>query len=168
MNYSVELALIVLLVVVMYYRPAYLRELTSHPLAKLLMIGVLVAMTHVYGRNAGILTALILVLMMHNVFEGMENKGDDNTDDSGEESEGETSDEDEEDTNMVSEEDEEPVHQVAKTTADLISSDPSDLRNKDKMVANPDAAGANQSEDEPVAMGKDSKKPIQEGFSLYY
>lgn len=162
MKYSIELVLIVVLVIVMYFRPGYVRRLTEHPLAKLLMIGVLVIMTHMFGRNAGILTALIMLLMMHNVFEGMENKDDDVDTDKESDSD---SEEDEEEPSMEEDDD---THQMAKSTADLIGSDPGDLRNKDKMVANPDAAGAGQKDDEPMAMGKDNKKSIQEGFSLYY
>lgn len=164
MKYPIELALIVVLVVVMYYRPAYIRELTSHPLAKLLMVGILVVITHMFGRNAGILTALIMLLMMHNVFEGMENK-DETDKESDSDEDGEETDDEEE---PQPEDEENEPHQIAKTTADLIGSNPGDPRNKDKMVPNPDAAGAGENSDGPVGMGKDNGKPIQEGFSLYY
>ena len=108
-----------------------------------------------------------MLLMMHNVFEGMENK--DETDGETGSNEGDEDEEETEDEEEPQPEDEEDEsHQIAKTTADLIGSNPGDPRNKDKMVPNPDAAGAGENSDGPAGMGKDNGKPIQEGFSLYY
>jgi cytoskeletal protein RodZ len=82
-----ELALVVLLVVLMYQKSNFLNNLVSHPLAKLALLGSVVAVSHLYGRNAGLISALILILLFHNVFEGNQNMNDkssdnqDNTDD---------------------------------------------------------------------------------------
>ena len=72
-----ELALVVLLVVLMYQKSHFLNNFVVHPLAKLVLLVAVVAMTHYYGRNAGIISGLIALLLLHNMFEGMESKGDD-------------------------------------------------------------------------------------------
>ena len=72
-----ELALVILLVVLMYQKSHLLNNLVASPLAKLLLLAGVVAITHCYGRNAGIISALISLLLFHNMFEGMESKGDD-------------------------------------------------------------------------------------------
>ena len=53
-----ELALVVLLVVLMYQKSHFLNNFVVHPLAKLVLLVAVVAMTHYYGRNAGIFTAI--------------------------------------------------------------------------------------------------------------
>ena len=67
-----ELSLVVLLVVLMYQKSHFLNNLVEHPLAKLVLLSAVVAMAHCYGRNAGIISGLIAILLMHNMFEGME------------------------------------------------------------------------------------------------
>lgn len=75
-----ELALVVLLVVLMYQKSNFLNNVVSHPLAKLALLGSVVAISHLYGRNAGLISALILILLFHNVFEGNQNMNDKSSD----------------------------------------------------------------------------------------
>lgn len=76
MKYRVylELALIILLVALMYQRSNFLNNMVSHPLAKLTLLAGVVGITHTFGRNAGLISGLIVLLLFHNLFEGMENK----------------------------------------------------------------------------------------------
>ena len=77
----IELSLVILLVVLMYQNSHFLNNLVAHPLAKLVLLVVVVVITHLYGRNAGIILSLILLLLLHTSFEGMENKDKDSESD---------------------------------------------------------------------------------------
>jgi hypothetical protein len=186
MKIPVELVLIVLLVVLLYQCPRLLKDITAHPLGKLVLLVAVVVITHVFGRNAGVVAALILVLLLHNLFEGMENKGDGEKSDDGEdgkdskdsetEGDGEKSDADEDASGPTVERDgEEEEDSVdvgpVKTTADLLDSNPGDLRNKkdDEDVANIDApTNPPATKDEPMAMPSVKSKNNKEGFALLY
>lgn len=75
-----ELALVILLVVLMYQSSNFLNRLVEHPLAKVLLLIGVVVISHNFGRNAGVISGLIVILLFHNMFEGMENKDDDASD----------------------------------------------------------------------------------------
>ena len=74
MEFRMDLVLIVFLVILMYYQPAFLTALTTSVLGTIIAIILMTAVATVYGRNAGLLAALIFILLMHNQREGMENK----------------------------------------------------------------------------------------------
>lgn len=134
-----ELALIVLLVVLMYQKSNFLNNITSHPLAKIVLLSGVVAITHFYGRNAGIISGLIVILLFHNLFEGMENKEG--------ESKSEKSDE---------EKDDEDVDEDDK--AEVKSEDEKDEEEKDES----------EEDDKPVDDGevKHNKKPLMERLAI--
>ena len=70
MKVKVELVLSALLVLLVIFKPVFLSDLTGSILGKLLLAGAVVYVAKMYGRNAGILTALVAVLLMHTQVEG--------------------------------------------------------------------------------------------------
>ena len=70
MKVKVELVLSALLVLLVLFRPVFLSDLTGSVLGKLLLAGGVVYVAKMYGRNAGILSALVAVLLMHIQVEG--------------------------------------------------------------------------------------------------
>lgn len=183
-----ELSLIILLVALMYQKSNFLNNLVSNPLAKLLLLGVVVSIARIYGRNAGIISALIVILLFHNLFEGNQNmsdnkendeNSDDNTDnDSDSDSTKDNSDDDEETSNNKSKvqpasEDEETGANELTDEAGVVSqkmistTDKTDLEeqmrptNSNEEEALPDNTNTTN-EHEPLAMPSSTK----EGFSL--
>lgn len=159
MNMPIEVLLIIILVLLMYIRTSFLQSLVRNPLAKLFLLSFVVMISHRFGVNAGILSSLILILMFHNVFEGMENneeknqeknqenngeKNQENNEDSQNTSEQVDAESDEKNTTLTNLETMETTTPSNKiNTIDLINNDHSDLRNKDKHnISNPNAAGA--------------------------
>ena len=74
MEFRMDLVLIVFLVILMYYQPTFLTALTTSVLGTIIAIILMASVATVYGRNAGLLAALIFILLMHNQQEGLENK----------------------------------------------------------------------------------------------
>jgi len=69
-----DLVLILLLIVLMYYQPTILTSLTSSVLGRIVAVGAIAYIAILYGRNAALIGALIFILLSHNRREGLENK----------------------------------------------------------------------------------------------
>jgi len=76
MKLQIQLTLILVLVVLMYYTPLFLTDIARSPLGKLILISGVLGLSYKYGRNTGIISALIVLLLLHNYYEGLENKND--------------------------------------------------------------------------------------------
>jgi|10_taG_2_1085330.scaffolds.fasta_scaffold05254_4 hypothetical protein len=76
MKLKIQLTLILVLVVLMYYNPLFLTDITRSPLGKLALVGGVLGLSYKFGRNTGIISALIVLLLLHNCYEGLENKND--------------------------------------------------------------------------------------------
>ena len=72
MRFQIELVLVLLLVVLMYHKPRFLLDLTDTFLGKLVLLSSVFGITHKFGRNAGVLTALVVILLMHTYHEGLD------------------------------------------------------------------------------------------------
>lgn len=65
-----DLVLILLLIVLMYYQPNIFTFLTTSVLGRIVAICLMAHVALGYGRNAGLLAALIFILLLHNQQEG--------------------------------------------------------------------------------------------------
>ena len=74
MKLTMDLVLILLLIVLMYYQPTILTSLTSSVLGRIVAVGAIAYIAILYGRNAALIGALIFILLLHNHREGLENK----------------------------------------------------------------------------------------------
>ena len=74
MKYTVEMILVAILIVLMYEKPLFLVEFANSTLGKLLSIIAVFLISHQKGLTAGILAALIVIILRHTWREGMENK----------------------------------------------------------------------------------------------
>ena len=74
MKLTMDLVLILLLIVLMYYQPTILTSLTSSVLGRIVAVGGIAYIAILYGRNAALIGALIFILLLHNRREGLENK----------------------------------------------------------------------------------------------
>ena len=74
MKLTMDLVLILLLIVLMYYQPTILTSLTSSVLGRIVAVGCIAYIAILYGRNASLMAALIFILLLHNRREGLENK----------------------------------------------------------------------------------------------
>ena len=63
---QIEIALIVLLIVLMYLQSSLLNTFSKSVLGKAAMIFAIIYITQNFGRNAGILSALIMTLNLYN------------------------------------------------------------------------------------------------------
>ena len=77
MKFHVEMTLVVLLIVLMYTKPASLLALTERVLGKLALVASVLGVAYCYGKNAGILMALIVIILFQNVHEGLDNPAQD-------------------------------------------------------------------------------------------
>ena len=73
MKIPMDLVLVVILIVLMYYHPPFITSLATSVLGTIVAIGLMAAVATLYGRNAGLLAALIFILLMHNQREGLTN-----------------------------------------------------------------------------------------------
>lgn len=167
-----ELFLFVVLLYFLYQKSPYINAVVSSPLGKLFLLILLVSITHLHGLYSGIIFLAIIFILMNNVYEGMEVREENNDKKNTENNENETEKNDvnmnEQDNEMNEDNNEQEEKETEnKDNNDLIENDPSDLRNKDKMVENPDAAGAVNKKDEPKAVGNEKHKKTIEGFSVY-
>jgi hypothetical protein len=172
-KFPVEIILIVILVALLYKTPYYLKQFVNNSLGKLILLSLVILVTHCYGITSGVISSLIVLLLLHSIFEGMENPKEDGEDD--EESEREKSevdsdaDEDETDNSVDDDEDGEEddtdeSKNIINSQSDLLDLNPGDLRNnKDGHIANPDiATNKNVSSDEPAPV----QTAIKEGFAM--
>ena len=70
MKFSVEIILVVILLVLLQNKPSFLLELYSTLLGKVLGVGLVAFISHKKGANAGLLSALILLLLAGGSKEG--------------------------------------------------------------------------------------------------
>ena len=70
MKFPIDLVLISLLIVLMYYQPDILTSLTTSVLGRMVAVCLVAHIALAYGRNAGLLAALIFILLLHNKREG--------------------------------------------------------------------------------------------------
>lgn len=172
MNYTMELFLFVVLLYFLYQKSPYINAVVSSPLGKLFLLILLVSITHLHGLYSGTIFLAIIFILMNNVYEGMEVREENNDKENTENNENETEKNEvnmnEQDNEMNEDNNQQEEKETEnKDNNDLIENDPSDLRNKDKMVENPDAAGAVNKKDEPKAVGNEKHKKTIEGFSVY-
>ena len=71
-KYQVHTLFFVLLMVVLYLNPSMLSELTVSPLGKSLLLVFVVAVGFLFDNKAAFLAALVVVLLLQNVKEGMD------------------------------------------------------------------------------------------------
>lgn len=186
-----ELSLIILLVALMYQKSNFLNNLVSNPLAKLLLLGVVVSIARIYGRNAGIISALIVILLFHNLFEGNQNMSDNKENDENSDDDTDADNDTNDDSNDTDDENDskinnkekvkpQPASEDEETGANeltddagvvsqkmISTKDKTDLEeqmrptNSNEEEALPDNSNATN-EHEPLAMPSSTK----EGFSL--
>ena len=70
MKFPIDLVLISLLIVLMYYQPDILASLTTSVLGRMIAVCLVAHIALAYGRNAGLLAALIFILLLHNKRKG--------------------------------------------------------------------------------------------------
>ena len=73
MNFTIEIALISLLVILMYYQPTELSTFVDSVLGKIISLFLISYIAITYGRNTGLLAAFIFILLLHHEREGLEN-----------------------------------------------------------------------------------------------
>jgi len=73
MKFTIEIVLIAILVMLMYYNPAELSVFVSSVLGKIVSLVIISYIAVTYGRNTGLLAAFIFILLMHHEREGLEN-----------------------------------------------------------------------------------------------
>lgn len=74
-----ETLFIMAILIILYTDHPLLHTIVDHPLGKLILLLIVIAVTHFYGRNIGIITAMVLILLFHRMFEGMDNMNDKET-----------------------------------------------------------------------------------------
>ena len=156
MKFHVEMTLLVLLIVLMYTKPQFLLNMTDCLLGKVLLVLSVLGVAHTYGRNAGILMALIVVLLFHSVLEGLENT--------------EASDKSETDNTTDDESDsDEPKVEVeveVEESSDKKSSEEDEEAEQEKAAAakTTNTIVANEEAARPVSSQEQND---QEGFTIY-
>ena len=145
MKLNVEAILGVLLVVLLCFKPTFLTELTDTVLGKAVLLLCVLVVSHLYGRNAGVLTALIVIVLMHTKLEGVDEtleKSDD--------------EEDEED-----EEAKQEAKAASETTNNIVENEER-MRPKDSNTAAPSTGEGPQTSEGPLPM----PSTTTEGFAL--
>lgn len=161
MKQYVELYLVVILVVLLYFRPGFLGNLVNNVLGKLILLGGVIYLAHNHGISSGMLGAIIMILLIHNVIEGVDETLEESPKDDDTEKENDE-DEDAEETDN-SEGDDEDEDEDTKNTHQKNDQLENEEMMKSDLISKPEN---NSNNDEPVAMAMDSK--TTEGFSLYY
>jgi hypothetical protein len=162
-----------LLLSVFYVQPNFLKTMASTFLGKVVFVLFVILSGMMYGNNVGLISAFIVVLLLHSYHEGFEN-GEENVEnendrvgkegevegENDEEGEGETEGEGEGET-----EGEEETNNVTQGGNDLITQEEmmKPTNSKEVDIANMDMDKAKEGDLEPV----DSTKNI-ESFSNYY
>ena len=72
MKFYVEISLIVLLVMLMYLNSQSLNRFSKSILGKTTLVISVLLITAKFGRNAGVLAAVIFVLLLHTSYEGID------------------------------------------------------------------------------------------------
>lgn len=149
MKQYVELYLVVVLVALLYFKPSSLNFLTSSILGKISLLVGVIYLAHNHGISSGMIGAIIVILMIHNVIEGVDETLEESPKENDDESV--SSDEDEEDEENEMKGDDE--HQKA----DLLENE---AQLKSDLVSSPE-----KQDEEPEGVAMDAK--TIEGFSLY-
>ena len=76
MKTYVELSLVAILIVLLYQPPISVTLFAKSVLGKALLIMAIVATSHFFGMNAGLLTAIIVVVLLNHTVEGIIDSGD--------------------------------------------------------------------------------------------
>jgi hypothetical protein len=66
----IEIILVAILVVILLQPPSILSELVSSILGKALCVGLIIGISHQFGKNAGLLMAMIVILLLNKTREG--------------------------------------------------------------------------------------------------
>lgn len=150
MKQYLEVYLIIALVALLYYKPAFLTGLSNTFLGKLaLLIGVMY-LAHNHGVSSGILGAAILILLVHNVLEGVDETLAKDDVNEGDEQEEENDDEDEEEVDA----------ELPENTNDQLDNE--ELIKSDITTGKIDETSEENGEPEGVATDA-----TIEGFALY-
>tara|TARA_Y100000780_G_C13692883_1_gene420264 strand:+ start:4636 stop:5124 length:489 start_codon:yes stop_codon:yes gene_type:complete len=156
---DINIFLIIILVFLLYCRPYFLELMARNPLGKLVMLFGVIYIAHNHGVTPGIISGVIIILLMHNILEGVDDTLEKQAKDEDVEEDIETDnvnseDEDEdEDGDEDGDEDEKKEHNNKQT--DLL-----DMQDALKS----DVSGIEKVDDEPV--GASVSKQTKEGFSL--
>tara|TARA_B100001057_G_scaffold500111_1_gene613588 strand:- start:2227 stop:2667 length:441 start_codon:yes stop_codon:yes gene_type:complete len=70
MKFSLEIILVIILLVLLQNKPSFLLELYSTLLGKVLAVGLVAFISHKKGANAGLLSALVLLILAGSSKEG--------------------------------------------------------------------------------------------------
>ena len=79
MKYYKETIIALFTLFILYSGPNMLSNIINTPLGKIVAIGMLIVLANTYGKKYAIFYALIIIMLLQNVFEGMENKEGDTT-----------------------------------------------------------------------------------------
>jgi hypothetical protein len=66
----IEIILVAILVVILLQPPSILSELVSSILGKALCVGLIIGISHQFGKNAGLLMTMIVILLLNKTREG--------------------------------------------------------------------------------------------------
>lgn len=105
MKFYKESLIALVLLAILYTKPAFLSEFTSSVLGKLISLVAIIFVGHKYGKYHSFILALVVVILLHQYVEGMENKEEKN--DEAEETDEEEESENEEETSNTDDLDEE-------------------------------------------------------------
>jgi hypothetical protein len=159
-----------LLLSVFYVQPNFLKTMASTFLGKVMFVLFVILSGMMYGNNVGLISAFIVVLLLHSYHEGFEN-GEEGKEDEAKAEENENEEDEKEDENEEDEEEddneknEEETNNVTQGGNDLITQEEmmKPTNSKEVDIANMDMDKAKEGDLEPV----DSTKNI-ESFSNYY
>ena len=159
MKLQVQLTLILVLVILMYSQPLFLTDIARSPLGKLVLVCGVLGLSYKFGRNTGIISALIVLLLLHNFHEGLENSDDTKQTENISE---DTNDKNTESSNDNNEEDEEATQEkeAADKTTNTIVANEEAMRpssSNEALASNGDGPSS-----EPMAM----PATTTEGFAL--
>ena len=111
-----EIVLFALLITLLYIKPEVLNQISKTILGKLILVASVIGVSTMYGRNAGLLSAVVAIIVLHDDREGLTN---DETEDTLEEIKGlEKTSSDDDDETDVDESDNEADNESDKTSSD--------------------------------------------------
>lgn len=171
-----ELYIFFLIILMLFIIPTIFKDLTKTPIGKLILIVALIYIAHNHGLVQGVLGALIVILVLNDVVEGVDDtlekdpkESEDNDNES--DNDAETADNDDDDDNDT-EQDENIINNDADDVTNQSDADQIDNRELLKADVNPPEPEKITNEnnddktDEPVGVAMDSKS--KEGFSTFY
>jgi outer membrane biosynthesis protein TonB len=144
-----ELYLVVVLVALLYFKPSFLAPLVNNMISKLALLVGVIYLAHNHGVSSGMLGAFIMILLIHNVIEGV----DETLEETPKEEDNES--DDEEDSDSDDEEEKTDKHHKSDQ-----------LDNEEQLKSELVSTPEKEQNAEPEGVATDSK--TTEGFSLYY